>query len=357
MPFSRPVLPTLINRAEADIESKLTGADARLRRSNLNVMARVHAGGVHGLYGYLDWLAKQILPDTADDDILERHAQIWLEGGRLGAGYATGQATVTGTNGKVIEALTAFKRADGVVYHTESEVVISAGETVVSLIADVAGQDGNAAAGITLTLDSPIDGINASALVTSSALTGGADIEDIEALRTRLIDRIQKPPQGGSKNDYVSWAKETPGVTRAWCFPEEMGDGTVTVRFVRDDDASLIPDVNEVATVQAAIEAVAPVNAHLYVVAPIAAPLVFQIRLVPALAAVKAAVEAGLRDLLLREAEPEGGAAEGKVLLSHIREAISLAAGETDHVLLAPVADVAPTIGQMVTFGSITWVP
>jgi uncharacterized phage protein gp47/JayE len=40
---------------------------------------------------------------------------------------------------------------------------------------------------------------------------------------------------------------------------------------------------------------------------------------------------------------------------THISEAISLAAGETDHVLTVPAANVAPSIGQMATFGAITW--
>ena len=81
-----------------------------------------------------------------------------------------------------------------------------------------------------LTLDSPIVGVNASANVTAGALTGGADAEDDDSLRARLLARIKEPPQGGSKADYVTWALEVPGVTRAWCYPEEMGDGTVTLR-------------------------------------------------------------------------------------------------------------------------------
>ena len=356
MSFSRPDLPILIDRAVADIESRLPGADARLRRSNLNVLARVHAGATHGLYGYLDWLSRQILPDTADAEILERHARIWLTIGRIPAAYAVGQATVTGSDGAVIPAGTVFKRSDGTAYAAESEATIAGGSALVTLVAEVAGQAGNAAAGSALTLDSPIAGVNAAATVTAGALTGGADIEDDDSLRIRLLERIQQPPMGGAKADYVAWAKEVPGVTRAWCYPEEMGDGTVTVRFVRDDDASLIPDANEVAAVQAYIDERRPVAAELFVVAPVAAPVAFEVELVPATASVKAAVEASLRDLLLREAEPEGGLGEGRILLSHIREAISLAAGETDHHLIAPVADVTPAIGAMATFGSLVWV-
>lgn len=355
MPFSRPDLPTLIDRAIADIESRLPGADARLRRSNLNVLARVHAGAIHGLYGYLDWIAKQILVDTADAEILERHATIWLPSGRLPASYAVGQVTASGTDGTAIPAGTVFKRADGATYTSTAEATIASGQALVTVIADEAGQAGNGDAGLALNLDSPIAGINAATTVTAGALTGGADIEDDDSLRARVLARIQQTQHGGAKHDYIAWAKEVSGVTRAWCYPLEMGDGTVTVRFVRDDDASPIPDVAEVAAVQSYIEALAPVGMQVFVVAPVAAPIAFNIHSTPATVAVKAAIEASLRDLLIREAEPEGGNGEGKVLLSHIREAISLAAGETDNVLVAPVADVTPTLGQMATFGAITW--
>ena len=47
MPFTRPTLTTLIDRGAADIESRLAGSDARLRRALLNVLVRAHAGAVH----------------------------------------------------------------------------------------------------------------------------------------------------------------------------------------------------------------------------------------------------------------------------------------------------------------------
>lgn len=356
MPYERPGLSTLIERATGDIESRLTGADARLRRSNLNVMARVLSGGMNGLYGYLAWIAKQILPDKSDEDILVRHANIWLKNGRVSASFASGPALAIGRDGATIDADTLWKRADGMMYLTEGEITISGGQALMTVVAVEEGQAGNAGAGTVLTLDSPIDGVNAIATVAAGALTGGADIEDVEALRSRLMDRIKKGEPIGSKSDYADWAKEVPGVTRAWCYVGEMGDGTVTVRFVRDNDASPIPDANEIATVQAYIDELRPATAHLFVVAPIADPLTPQIQLSPNTAEARAAVEASLADLLLREAEPEGGSGEGRVLLSHLREAISLSQGETDHVLLSPVADITPSIGHMVTLGAIAWV-
>lgn len=349
MPFSRPDLPTLIQRAEADIETRLPGADARLRRSNLNVLARVHSGATHGLYGYLEWLSRQIIVDTADGDWLERHAAIWGVA-RKAASPAVGNITVTGTNGAIIPAGSTLVRSDGAQYTTDAEAVISGGTATIAVTAVEAGQAGNAAAASTLNLDTPISGVSATATVDAGGLTGGADIETDDGLRARLLARIQAPPHGGAAHDYVAWALEVPGVTRAWVYPGELGLGTVTVRFVRDDDASPIPDAGEVAAVQAHIDALRPVTAQVTVAAPVAVPLGFTIDLAPDTAAIRAAVEAELRDLLRREAEP--GAT---ILISHIREAISLAAGEHDHILVAPAANVTHAVGEMATFGTITW--
>ena len=65
MPFVRPDLQTLIERAQADIQSRLPGTQPQLRRSLTGVIARMEAGVAHGLYGYLDWLALQLMPEGA----------------------------------------------------------------------------------------------------------------------------------------------------------------------------------------------------------------------------------------------------------------------------------------------------
>jgi uncharacterized phage protein gp47/JayE len=350
MPFSRPTLSELIDRAASDIETRLPGTDARLRRSNLNVLARVHAGAVHGLYGYLDWLALQLMPDTAEAEHLARWASIWGVT-RKAAAAATGNVTFSGTNGTVISAGTLIQRADGAQFTTDAEGTISAGSATVAVTASVAGADGNTAASTSLTLVSPIAGINTTATVAAGGLSGGSDEEDDDSLRERLISRIQQQPHGGADFDYETWALEVAGVTRAWVYPQELGLGTVTVRFVRDDDVSIIPDAGEVAAVQAYIDARRPVTAAVTVAAPTAVPLDFEISgLNPNNTTVKAAIEAELEDLLRREAEPGG-----TILISHIREAISVAAGEYDHVLVSPSANVTHTTGQLATMGTITW--
>jgi len=348
MAFARPTLSDLIVRAFADIQTRLPDSDATLRRSNLNVLSRVHSAAVHGLYGFIQWLATQIIFDTAESEYLVRWASIWKIY-RIPASFATGTVTLTGTNGVTIPALTELQRADGALYTVDADVVIAAGTAVVSVTAVDAGQVGNAVTGYVLTLTTPIAGVASTG--TAGTLSSGADAETDAALRSRFIARIQQPPHGGAAHDYVAWALEVPGVTRAWPYPQELGAGTVTLRFVRDNDASIIPDAGEVATVQAYIDELRPVSLKgFYVVAPVAAPLAFSIGVTPNTQAVKDAVTAELTDLISRESVPGG-----TLLLSHIRAAISAAAGETNYNMTAPAADVTNATGYMATMGAITW--
>lgn len=348
MAFNRPTLAELVSRIIAGIRSRLSLDE--MRRSDAEVYGRELAGASHGLHGHIDYIGQQILPDTAEAEYLDRLASLWLDQPRKAAAAAVGSVDLSGVSGTLCPAGSVLVRADGAEYATDADVSIAAGVATVAVTASVAGVAGNDIAGTVLTFATPIAGIDSSATVTAGALTGGADIETDASLAARISARMKEPPHGGASFDYVTWALEVAGVTRAWVYPQELGLGTVTVRFVRDDDASPIPDAAEVAAVQAYIDARRPVTADVTVVAPVAVALDFTIAVTPNTAAVKAAVQAELTDLLRREAEPGG-----TILLSHIREAISIAAGETNYTMTAPAADVTHTTGQMATMGTITW--
>ncbi len=352
MPYARPTLQELIDRAEADFQSRLPGAEAGLRRSNLGVLARVDSGAVHGLYGFVDWAAKQIIYDTAEMDALKRHAGFWGVPWRP-ATFASGQVVFTGIDGAVIDAGTVVQRSDGVDFATASPVVVAGGTATANVVSLAAGVGGNTAEGTPLTLSSPIAGVSGVATVGAGGLKGGGDDEGQESLLARLLDRIRQPPHGGAAHDYVTWALEVPGVTRAWVFPLHFGAYTVGVTFVTDGAAGgPIPDAATVAAVQAHIEGRCPVGADPHVFAPVPKPIHPTVRVTPDTPAVRLAVQAELDDLILREAVPGG-----TILLSHLREAISLAAGETDHALLAPVANITHAVNEMAELGSITWAP
>ncbi|MFM9902129.1 MAG: baseplate J/gp47 family protein [Polaromonas sp.] len=348
MPFARPDLAELIDQGAAEFESRLPGVSARVRRSVVGVLNRVMAGALSALYKYSEWLNLQNWPDQAEGEFLDDHGARWGVL-RNAASFATLTVRFSGVNGAVVPIDTSLQRVDGAQYSTTEEGTIGNGFVYITCTALLAGQRGSAAINSVLALSSPLTGITSTATAQTAAV-GGADAEGDEPYRARILARIRKPPQGGCAADYVAWTKEVPGVTRAWVYPQEQGDGTVVVRFTRDDDSSPIPDIGEVAKVQAALDAARPVTSTVYAVAPVAKPLNLSIVLVPDTLPVRAAVTAELVALLNREGVPGG-----TILISHIREAISIASGETDHTVLIPSGDVPHAAGQLPVLGEITW--
>ncbi len=362
MSWERPTLKELQQQAEASVKAVLPEADLSLRRSNLKVLTIVRAAADHLQYGYLARMAQQIFVHSAESAYLEDLAATWGVRRKLAA-KASGSITFTGTPGTVVPAGTQLRRADDVRYVTTAEVTLSGAETAAAVEAVEAGNAGNAVAGTPLALTGYVHGLNSTAVVATDGLTGGADQEEDDSLRARTLFRIQNPPRGGAESDYVRWALECEGVTRAYCYPNRMGPGTVGLTFLVDDaEYGPIPSEADVQRVRDYLEEVdetgsphrRPVTADLHVFALAQAPLDFEISLTAAagsdLATVKAAVQAELEDLIRREAEPEG-----KLLISHVREAISVAAGEYDHVLIAPTANIQAGAGEIITMGTITW--
>ena len=323
------------------------------------MLAIAQGGLTHGLHGHLKWLSKQLLTDLSDDDILVREAAIYGLT-KNAAVAATGPLTITGTNATVIPNGTLFVRNDGVQYSTNGGT-ISGGQFVATVTALFGtsnnGAAGDALAGTLLTIVSPITGINAVATVSGGGITDGADLESVDSLRARLILRKQTPPKGGSPGDYVQWALQVSGTTRAWEYPNFYGPGTVAVLFVRDGDISIIPDAGAIATMQAYLDSKAPVTAEVTALAPIADVTPFTIHLVPSTTDTEAAVTAELNALLLAHARP-GDASDatlGTILLSQIDDAVGIAAGVTDYTVTVPAANVTVAPLHMVTLGVITW--
>lgn len=351
MPYRRPTLSDIDARLRAAVESRLPGVDPALRRSLIGAITRSVAGAHHEMYGYLAWIAEQAFPDRASSVELARWAAIWgIE--RVAPATATGTLYVGGTLGAAIPSGTLWRRPDGVEYRsTELALIVSPGAATVSVTAVAPGATGNAVMDTPVTLLSPLAGIVSGGHVIEVA--GGADSESDESLRTRLLARLRARPQGGSADDYVQWARAAhPDVTRAWAHAHTPAPGDVTVYPMTDTaTADGIPDAHIVAAVTTYIAAHRPVTAAVTVLAPTPDPLDVTISgITPDSAAVRAEVEAEIADMIRRDSRPGG-----TILVSRLREAISGAAGETDHVLVAPVADVTHTAGQIAVPGTVTW--
>ncbi len=368
MAFTRPTLTEIIDRIKSDYKSGLS-LQTILRRSFLDVFAKAFGGASHTLHGHIDYgINTKFFPDTGDIETVTRWGTLYNLP-RNEATRAELTIDVTGTTGNTLPAGTIFVRSDGVEYAVDSEVTVPASSTVSATIVateEFAGSDANMANGDDVSLQSPISGIESDATVTATTVEG-EDQETPENYRIRVLERLRFPPSGGTVTDYIAYAKTVTGVTRAWVLPNYFGQGTVGLTFVEDGNlpASIIPSSAKVDEVQEAVLPLKPVTAELTTFAPSETQMNPEIQLKPNTSDVRAAVTAELEDLISRDAEvrnaadPErvgdGITFDGKIRLSKINEAISIASGEEDHVLVSPTSDVQPASGGIVTLGTITF--
>jgi uncharacterized phage protein gp47/JayE len=362
MPFERPALDTLIERVKTDIKGGLNITTV-LRRSFLGVISRAIAGMSHLMLGYLTWVARQVFPDTAELEYLDRWSSIWGVS-RNESTFAQFEIDFTGNDGGVIPSGTELQRDDGFIYTTDSEGIIAAGTITVQVTASESGSNGDMDNGQAIALISPITNVDSEATI-SSIITDADDTESDDSLRERLINRLQLPPLGGSANDYIQWQREVTGVTRSWVLPLNGGPGTVGCSFVVDDEDPIIPSPAKVSEVQAYVDERKPVTALVTVFAPVDAPMDLDISIKPNTIDVQTAIITELEDLVKRDANlagSYGGPAvvnDGSILLSKIRQSISIAIGIEDFEIntingSAP-GNVIPNTGELITLGSVSW--
>lgn len=357
MPFTRPNLQTIINRMQADVVSRLTNAVALLPTSLLNVLVRIFSGAIHTGYGYTAFIAKQLLPSTAELPWLKDHGFTWGKS-IIEAEAANGDIIFTGVDTTAIPLGTKVVRDDGVEFETTAGGAITGGVLTLDVEAVDAGVDGDTAAGLFLTLSSPITDVDDVAEV-DVGITGGLDEEATEPYRTRILERIKFTPAGGADNDYKAEAKLVAGVSNAFIFGNQNDlvtqHGYVTAVIL--GVSPKVPSAGLQSDVQTALDAIKPVTATV-VVSPIDdVTITMTISLDPNTPTMQAAIESNLGDLLDLEGEPGG-----TILLSHIRDAISTA-GANDYEITNIEVDTVPvSIDDIVladfeypVLGTITW--
>lgn len=346
--FTRPELPQLIATIRSDLLTRFE-QDVLLRRMDAEVYARVQAAAVHTLYGYIDYLARNMLPDLCDEDWLYRHARI-KRCPRKDAVAATGFVRWNGLSGTpTLPAGTQIQRDDQVTFTTTATVKASGGVLRVPVNADETGMAGNTDDGIALRLGTPVSGLPSTGY--ADTISGGADVEDLEVWRARVMERFYYIPQGGADPDYIIWAKEVPGITRAWTLRHHQGIGTVGVMVATGDPTSPSPDDDLIQRVREHILPRAPVaGGGLLVFAAGKKVIPMTIALAKDTAEIRASVTAELNSLMLRDGVPSG-----KVYVSRIDEAISLAAGEVAHKLTVPAVDTTLGATELPVLGTITW--
>lgn len=256
-----PNIPTteeINDRIISDIESKINQSTPLLFKAFNRVLAAALAGVFTIEYKYGQWAKKQIFTITQDADSLE------LKGDQYDIPRKDAQASeltadFTGdTDGTIIPAGQQFRgNANGLLYSVKDALEIAAGIVSGSVECLTSGEIGNLINGSILTILQPISGLDNQATI-SATIIEGEDQESIEDYRARIQEREKTPPQGGALIDYVIWAKEVEGITRAFAWGNRevpaINPGYVYVYPLNDGEASRIPSGAKLTEVQEYID-------------------------------------------------------------------------------------------------------
>jgi uncharacterized phage protein gp47/JayE len=391
--FWRPAVAQTIAQIRAAFAALIPGADAAPRRSNLGVASITIATAIDGEYAYLDWqIDNALMPDTA----IAPYSNRWgsLKGANpKGPNPATGGANFADCLPNIpIDSGTQMQLQPNIVFATTAAANTGTGGTVSNVpikavlpAVDSDGTQWNCAAGAALTLVQGIPGINGNGITVAADITNGTAPETNEAFVARYMQLFRQPPQGGDAFDYIEWALEVPGVTRAWCAPLWMGPGTIAVYTMFDvanatengvpqgtngvasGETRATPATEDLLTVAnwifvgryAVKGACRPATALVYSIAPTLVPTNFTLKYVPS--AQQSAVEAAIGAVLLQE----GAAAVlnttgplvtgGTVELADIQSAVRAVPQCSGALVLSPTDNIATSIGQLPTVGSCTF--
>lgn len=354
MPFNRPTLNEIWQRAKADLESRVTGGQKIVRVSMLGVIGTVLSGASHMLHGFLEQISKEVFVDTASELGLTRWGNI-LNLPRKAPVYTTGTVYFAGVIGYTVPAGTSVVNSDGYEYTTDSAYVIPAvlGSTTVDVTAVEEGTTGNTE-DTALSLSEASTSIETEVPVVSG-FDNGTDLETLEAWVQRLLQRLQNPPSSGNESDYIRWALEVEGVEKAWCEPAYAGAGTVGVLVSKSDFQGVGSTI--LADVESYVETVKPVPSVVYYIDTVPVDTDYEISVTPNTPEMQALIEEKLDDMHKIESGPGQ-----TILLSRIRAAIA-SAGPTDYDITGitvdsvaiGVTDITSTIPEAPAYNSVTF--
>ena len=354
--MDRPSLLQIYQRVDQDL-------DPRLRNSSKSVLSKALAGCSHLLHGYSEEKSKSLHPLKARGSVLDDWAAIFLEKGRKEPSKATGIIEVSSTAPITLERHMVFRYGD-IQFLTDNDELVN-GKKEIKVTAKKAGQielvrDGSV---LVLVVETTKPNLESSAKVIS--MGRGSDLESDESLKERILERVRNPPQGGAPQDYIAWAKEVPGISRAWVAPRFNGLGNVAVAFVNDETGGGISTEADKTALENKLAGVAPAGAKVtaYMLNP--EPLHFVIKADPV--SIKPQVEQELRTLLRQVSEPVLSGdnyflnsrmrkTTGILPVSEIHEVLALIPKEA-YKLIHPMEDIKVSEGKIFTFGGLNVLP
>ncbi len=203
------------------------------KASDIGIRLRLLAGELYSLSTNIDWIKKQMFPNTASGKQLDLHAQqrgLKRQTGKKAKGSVAFMLDMPVEYNVIVPAGTICTTADGTLnYVTTEEYTIRRGSTVLmaNCEAEHSGKKYNIGMGKIKTIVTYFSvGIS---INNSSSFTGGTDDEDDEALRKRIEESYRLTPNGANAAFFESVAEGIDGIQSANVYRPSAEPGRIVV--------------------------------------------------------------------------------------------------------------------------------
>lgn len=248
-----------------------------------------------------------------------------------------------------------FEQATGII---SAAFDIAFATVDVSPTSELSGAASNQDAGTVIRLNSTAD-VNSDLLVSYNGLSGGADLEDADSYRARVISAYQNPVANFNVAAInLQIRQEVPNVTRVWVQPITPDVGEVTIYFAVDN-TGIIPTGTDVENVEQAVYAIMPVNtpeSAIYVYAPTPLYVDFNFAtLEPDTTAMRTAIRERLQELFYTKSEIEVPLTSEDYRAKIKNTIDSSGASVTNFSLTQPLGDITPGVGELPLLRNVTF--
>lgn len=236
------------------------------RNSDNWARIRATAGLIADLHAHLDANERDRWADTAGEATIERIGKTYGVI-RKGATPASGEnaGKVKGTNGSSWTTNDVLLHTSGLRFRASVGGTLGApGEALVGIVAIDTGPATRLTKGEVLTWEVTPSGLENEVELQVDLSTGGEDKEEIGAYRTRILNRLAQPAQGGNANDWEQWVVESADyVASGYVWPNRNGRGSVDVAGLRAGSGSVrLLDASERTALLAYVNSKRPVTAQ-----------------------------------------------------------------------------------------------
>lgn len=235
MAISVPKLVEIRDSIINDLKAKLGITASVFGKNFLYIFAGVLAGKLRLFYLTTAQVQKNIAPDLADQETLERWGRIKLGRNPNPALAGEYNCIFTGSIGAVIKASTTFKSNDnssnaGVLLILDNEVTLASTSEVIELRSLELGSASALIVGDQLTATSPI--VNVESIIEVDTIqTTPLDAESTEDYRVKVVESERLETQGGASSDFRLWSYDANGVRRSYPFAKS-GESAVVDLFI-----------------------------------------------------------------------------------------------------------------------------